>query len=97
MEPTEDVPYSTPDFATPEDEKKTDDVDQPNKSVIKEVLEEIENDIGHEGSFTSLNTPANATVEEKIAAYDEIAIHKGVALYLEKYKIMLENKLKELK
>lgn len=95
-DPTEDIDYQAPDFATPDKEAKTPDEDQAYKGVIKEVLEEVKHDIKQEGSFTSLNTPANATVEEKVAAYDEIAIHKGVALYLNKYKVMLEDKLKEL-
>lgn len=95
-EPTEDIPYEVSDFATPEPEKKAEDVDRPNKSVLEEVSKELENDIKTQKSFDSVNLPANATPEQKIAIFDEIAIHKGLAVHLEKYKAMIDNKIKEL-
>lgn len=95
----EDIGYtSTPDFATPDKESsKDDDVDQPNKSVLLELSEELEKDIAENNSFDVIHTPANATPEQKVAAFDDMAIHKGLALHLKKYKIMINNKLKELK
>lgn len=96
-EPTEDVPYSSvDDFASPDEEKRTPDVDQANKSVLRQVSEELEKDIAEQSSFDSLNLPSNATAEQKIAAFDEMAIHKGLALHLKKYKLMIDSKLKEL-
>lgn len=97
MSQTEDIPYEVSDFATPEPEKKVDDVDQPNKSVLIEVLKEIESDIIAQNTFSSISLPQNATPEQKIAVFDEIAIHKGLAVHLEKYKLMIENKVKELR
>ncbi len=96
-EPTEDIPYEVDDFATPDTETpKGADVDQPNKSVLKELSKELAQDIKANKSFDVINLPANATPEQKIAAFDDMAIHKGLALHLEKYKVMIDNKLKEL-
>lgn len=96
-EPTEDIPYEVDDFATPDEEDKTPDPDQAKKSVLEEISKELAKDIAENNSFDVINTPAGATAEQKIAAFDDIAIHKGLALYLKKYKIMIDNKLKELK
>lgn len=96
-EPTEDIPYTAPDFATPDEEQpKGADVDQPNKSVLVEVSKEMAKDISDNRSFDIINLPANATPEQKIAAFDDMAIHKGLAIHLKKYKIMIDNKIKEL-
>lgn len=95
-EPTEDVPYQVDEFATEDEPTNTPDVDQANKSVLVEVSEELEFDIAENNSFTVINVPANATPEQKIAAFDDIAIHKGLALHLKKYKIMIDTKIKEL-
>lgn len=96
-EPTEDIPYEVDEFATPDKETpKGADVDQPNKSVLVELSKELKHDIAENNSFSVINLPANATPEQKIGAFDEMAIHKGLALYLTKYKLMIDNKLKEL-
>lgn len=95
-EPTEDIPYTTPDFATPEPDQKPTDPDRSNKRVLVQVSKELAKDIQLHTGFDSLNLPANATPEQKIAAFDEMAIHKGLVLHLRKYKIMIDNKIKEL-
>ncbi len=95
MSQTEDIPYSVSEFATPDDEK-TPDEDQPNKSVLLEVMEELQKDIAIHNTFDVISLPANATNAEKIAAFDEMAIHKGLALHLNKYRQMIDNKIKEL-
>lgn len=96
-EPTEDIPYEVDDFATPDKETpKGADVDQPNKSVLVELSKELKRDIADNSSFEVINLPANATPEQKIAAFDDMAIHKGLALHLKKYKVMIDNKIKEL-
>lgn len=92
---TEDIPYNISDFATPEDEKRADE-DQPNKSVLLEVSKEIANDIKKFSSLEGVGLPANATPEDKIAAFDQMAINKGLALHLEKYKLMIDSKIREL-
>lgn len=95
-EPTEDIPYIVSDFATAKEEDRTPDPDQEKKSILTELSEELAHDIAQHNSFEVLQIPASATAEQKIATFDEIAIHKGLALYLKKYKLMVDNKLKEL-
>jgi hypothetical protein len=96
-EPTEDIDYTVDEFATEDQPDRTPDPDQNRKSVLQEVHDELQKDIAINNSFDVIQVPANAKPEEKIAAFDEIAIHKGLALHLEKYRIMIDNKLKELK
>lgn len=99
--PNEDIPYEVDDFATPDEDAsekdKRPDPDQAHKSILKEVSKELAKDIAENNSFDSLHLPANAKPEDKIAAFDEMAIHKGLALHLKKYKIMIDEKIKELK
>lgn len=92
----EDIDYTVSDFATPEKESRVPDPDQEKKSVLIEILEELEKDIATNTSFDSITLPANATPAQKIAAFDDMAIHKGLALHLKKYQLMISNKLKEL-
>lgn len=93
---TEDVPYSVSSPGAPKNENKL-DVDQPNKSILIQLVKQIELDIETQKSFDSVNLPQNATMEQKIAVFDEIAIHKGLAMHLDNYKTMLQNKIKELR
>lgn len=97
-EPTEDIDYTSVDgFALADDDTpKGADVDQPNKSVLITLSKELQRDIATNNTFDVINTPANATPEQKVAAFDDIAIHKGLALHLKKYKVMIDNKVKEL-
>lgn len=97
MEPTEDITGDVDSFAIPEDEPRTPDPDKRRKSILVKVSKELQRDIDTHNSFESLQLPANAKPEEKIALYDEIAIHKGLALHLKKYKSLIDGKLKELK
>lgn len=98
MAQTEDVDYSTVDeFATPDDDNKSVDPDQPNKSILIQLSKDIARDIKAHSGFDILNLPINATPEQKIAVFNEIAIHKGVAMNLKKYQSMINNKIKELK
>lgn len=96
MAETEDVPYEVSDFATPDKEEEQ-DPDQPNKSVLLEVAEYCEKQIAEHNTFDVINLPANAKPEEKVAAFDDMAIHKGVAMHLRNIKSMIDDKLKELK
>lgn len=95
VEPTEDIPYTVSDFATP-DEEQVVDVDRPHKSVLVKISESMAADIARHKSFDILQLPSNATPEQKAAVFDEIAIHKGLAMYLEKYKADIDKKIKEL-
>jgi len=95
-EPIEDITGDVDPFAIEDEPDRTPDPDQAKKSVLEAVVKELEEDIAVHSSFDVINLPANATPEQKVGAYDEIAIHKGLALHLKKYKIMINNKLKEL-
>lgn len=96
MAQNEDIPYQVDDFATEDTTPKGADPDQPNKSVLVQISKEMARDIAEQNSFDSIHLPANATPEQKIAAFDEMAIHKGLVVHLNKYKTMIDNKLKEL-
>lgn len=96
MAQTEDIPYNVSEHATPDDERQSFDVDRPNKSILVQLSKEIGRDIEIQKSFDSIHLPQNATPEQKIAVFDEMAIHKGLAVHLEKYKLMIDNKIKEL-
>lgn len=95
MAETEDVPYSVSEFATPEDEKQPDE-DQPNKSVLVEMQKYLREAIAEHNTFDVVNLPDNATKEEKVAAFDMMAIHKGLVMHLRTVKTMIDNKIKEL-
>lgn len=95
-EPTEDITGDIDPFATPDNSNQESDPDQPHKSVLVEVSEELARDIAEHNSFDCLNLPKNATTEQKAAVFDEIAVHKGLAVHLSKYKTMIDNKIKEL-
>jgi hypothetical protein len=97
MEPTEDITGDVDSFAIPEEEPRTPDPDKRRKSILVQVSKELQHDIDTHNSFDSLQLPANATPEQKVALYDEIAIHKGLALHLKKYKSLIDGKLKEIK
>lgn len=97
MEPTEDITGDVDSFAIPDEEPRTPDPDKRRKSILVQVSKELDRDIATHNSFESLQLPANATPEQKIALYDEIAIHKGLALHLQKYKSLIDGKLKGLK
>ena len=96
MEPTEDIPYEVDEFTTPEKEDTGPDPDHGKESVLVEVSRELAADIAANNTFDVIDLPARATPEEKIAAFDQIAIHKGLVLHLKKYQAMIDNKLKEL-
>jgi hypothetical protein len=91
MAETEDIPYNVSEFATPEDEKKTDD-DQPNKSVLLEVKKYLKEAIAEHNSFDVIDL----TEAAKMTPTQQIAVHKQVAHHLRHVKTVVDNKLKEL-
>lgn len=93
---TEDIPYGVSDYAMTKEEVAP-DVDRPNKSVLLKVQKYLEQQIERSLSIDALSLPHNATDEEKVAAFNEIAIHKGVAMHLRNIKSTIDNKVKELK
>lgn len=97
MAENEDIDYRVNDFAVAEPERAvTTDDDSANNTLIR-LRKDIEADIREHNSFDVLNLPANATDEQKIAVFNEIAIHKGLALKLQAYKETITNAIKEIK
>lgn len=91
MAETEDVPYNVSEFATPEDEKTTDD-DQPNKSVLLEVQKYLDEAIAEHSSFDVIDL----TEQAKMSPTQQIGMHKNVVHHLRHAKTVIDNKLKEL-
>lgn len=95
-EPTEDVPYEVDDFATSDDEPDTDTPDQTVETVlIKDLRKYLKEAIVEHSSFDAIHVPANATPEQKIAAFDDMAIHKGLVMHLRNVQQIINNKVKE--
>lgn len=93
MGPTEDVPYTNiDDFATPEKENKK-DPDQPNKSVLIEVSEDLGEAIEAHSGFDVIDL----TEASKMNPTQQIAVHKLVVSHLKSAKLNIDNKIKELK
>lgn len=91
MAETEDIPYSAPEFATPEKENEPDE-DQPNKSVLLEVQKYLLDAIGEHNSFDVIDL----TEQAKMTTTQQIAVHKSVVHHLRAVKTEVDNKIKEL-
>lgn len=107
MPPTEDNEYlvsSTVDeFAVADEEALDDDevdeleTDQViNASIIKEIQEYCATEVAKGNSFDVLNIPQNATDEQRLAVFNEMAIHKGVVMHLRNIQTIITNKIKEI-
>lgn len=95
MEPTEDVPYNVSDFAT-EDQEQDDDEDQSNDSrLVKALRTYLKNAIKDANTLDVLDLPKNATVGDKVAAFNEAAIHKGVVFHLRNLQQEIDNTIRE--
>lgn len=92
MSQTEDVPYNVSDFATPEPDKKADDIDQPNKSVLKDIQKYLREGIAEHSNFDVIDL----TEQAKMTPTQQIAVHKVVVEHLRNIKSTIDNKLKEL-
>lgn len=92
MAETEDIPYNAPEFATPEDDKKTDDDDQPNKSVLLEIQKYLKEALAEHNSFDVIDL----TEASKMSPTQQIAVHKLVGHHLKAVKTVVDNKIKEL-
>jgi hypothetical protein len=93
MEPTEDVPYTAQDFATPDREDKIDDVDQPNKSVLLETQRYLKEALAEHNGFDIIDL----TEQAKMTTTQQIAVHKLVINHLRNIKSTIDNKVKELR
>lgn len=93
MPQTEDIPYEVSDFATPEPEKKADDVDQPNKSVLVELSEYLASKIEEHNSLDVIEPAA----EGVMTTQQQVAVHKSIVIHLRAIKQEIDNKVKELR
>lgn len=96
-QPTEDVPYEIDQFAI-EDESTiavAEEDQTAETKVIQEIRDYLKAEIYAQNSFDSVNLPANAKPEDKIAVFDEIAIHKGLAMHLRNVLEIINNKVRE--
>lgn len=91
MAENEDIPYSAPEFATPEEEKQTDE-DQPNKSVLLEVQKYLQEAIIEHNTVDVIDL----TEQAKMSPAQQIAVHKLVVKHLRDIKTEVDNKIKEL-
>lgn len=89
---TEDVPYEVSDFATPDPEKKPDDVDKANQSVLKSVQKYLTEAIAEHDSFDIIDL----TEQAKMTPTQQIAVHKLVKNHLTNIKSEIDDKLKEI-
>jgi hypothetical protein len=93
MAQTEDIPYEVSDFATPEPEKRTDDVDQPNKSVLIGVSKYLDQKILEHNTLDVIEPAA----EGVMTTQQQVALHKQVVIHLRNIKSEIDNKIKELR
>lgn len=103
--PTEDDDYlisgAVDEFAIADEEALDDedgefDTEQVvNSGIIKEIQQYCTDEIASGNTFDILNIPQNATDEQKLAVFNEIAIHKGVTMHLRNIQTIITNKVKE--
>lgn len=91
MAETEDVPYSVSDHATPEKEKGQ-DPDQPNKSVLRDVLKYLDDQIKIHNSLDLVEPNA----EGIMTTQQQVAVQKQVVTHLRNIRSEVSNKIKEL-
>lgn len=92
MEPTEDVPYTAPDFTTP-DRKSEEDEDQPNKSVLLDAQQYLKEAIEEHNTMDVLDLKEEA----KMNPTQQVAVHKLVITHLRAIKTVIDEKVQELK
>lgn len=88
----EDIPYVAPDFATAEDEAIPDE-DQPNKSVLKDAVKYLDEQIKVHNSLDLVEPNA----EQIMTCQQQVAVQKQVVAHLRSVRADINNKVKELK
>jgi hypothetical protein len=88
---TEDIPYNISDFATP-DTKEEQDPDQPNKSVLHEMMTYIDGALSEHNSFDVIDLADTAKMDPR----QQIAVHKLVTQHLRSVRNVLNDKIREL-
>lgn len=92
MEPTEDVPYTAPDFTTPDKDREDDD-DQPNKSVLLDAQQYLKEAIEEHNTLDVIDLMETA----KMTPTQQVAVHKFVIQHLRAIKTVIDEKVEELK
>lgn len=96
MAQTEDIPYEVDEFALEDTTLESDPEDQTAETtLIRKIRSYLKTEIQKSTTFDVINLPANATPEQKIAAFDEMAIHKGVAMHLRNVQQIINDMVKE--
>lgn len=90
MAEQEDVPYNISEFAT--EDTVAEDPDQPNKSVLQEVSDFLQECLDHDKSVDSLDLSKDATLTVK----QQVFIAKRDNARLSAAKQLIDNKIKEL-
>lgn len=92
MPQTEDIDYSVDSFAIEDSivDKPDDSVQVANGSAIKEIDDYLEKAIVEHNTFDVLNLPTNPTEKEKLAAFNMMAIHKGLVMHLRRIKSIIK-------
>lgn len=91
MAETEDIPYSVSDFATPEEEEQSDE-DKPNKSVLVDILEYLDEQIKKHNSLDVIKPDA----ENTMTTQQQVLVHQAVVGHLRNVRTTINNKVKEL-
>lgn len=92
MAENEDIPYNVSDTAIAEEETKTDDDDQPNKSVLLEVQKYLAEAVDTHNTIDVIDLTESA----KMTPTQQIAVNKVVVGHLRTVKQIVDNKIKEL-
>ena len=96
MAQNEDIPYNVSDHAIEDAQIEDNDAElSAEVKLVKKIRAYLKKAIIESESTNVLNLPANATPEQKIAVFDEIAIHKGVAMHLRNVEEIINNMVKE--
>lgn len=63
--------------------------------VIQEIRAYLKTAIAEHNTFDVIELANNATPEQKIAAFDMMAIHKGLIMHLRNVQTIINNKVRE--
>lgn len=100
--PTEDEDYlisgEVDDFAIEDDEGLSGIAGEDQTAetkVIQEIRTYLKTAIAEHNTFDVIELQNNATPEQKIAAFDMMAIHKGLIMHLRNVQAIINSKVRE--
>lgn len=88
---TEDIPYTAPGFATPDDDKKPDD-DQANKSILQDIVKYLTEQIKKHNSLDLVDPNAEIVMNTQ----QQVVVQKEIVTHLRNIRTEVINKIKEL-